>query len=202
MAIFSLRWIRKLFQSPSYQNVHLSELSDSWTHKRIKLDRQHLLVDCVVYPKYRLKEYSQYCWDSSELVEMFGLEKNSKIETEIDFYNRNPKYMMRGLDVNYDHIFISCGGEIFEMTDSNSLYTEMLPRYVLHFWRGIITKKSDWSDLLSDLQSSKVTLKFPAILVFEKDKDSKIPGSGNLRIYSDIPNLSLLMHFLDSKQLI
>jgi hypothetical protein len=202
MIIFSLRWVRKIFKTIPYLDVDLSELSNSWNHKNIQISNRHLIVDCEVYPRRKLNEYGNSYWDSSELVDSYGLDKDLTIETSISFYNKNPLYMLGGLDVKNSHIFVSCHSEIFSVAEHILLHEEMLPKRVLHFWKGTIVKKSDWSDLLTELGSSRIRLNFPAILVFEKDKKSKIVGCGNLRIYSYIPNLSLLMGFLDSKELI
>jgi hypothetical protein len=202
MSGLSLRGMRRLFQNLTYRDINISKLSNSWTHQKVKLDKQYLLIDCVVYPRTKLQDYANHNWDSSELVDFFGLEKDLEIETEISFHYRNPKNLAGGLSIKTDHIRVYCQNQGFEINSSHPIYNEMLPKYSLHFWRGLIVKKSDWSDLIEELQSSKVTLCFPAILVFENDKQSKIPGSGNLRIYSYIPNLSLLMRFLDSNELI
>jgi hypothetical protein len=202
MTIFSFRWTRKLFKTNQFLDVDLSELSNSCNHKNIQISNRYLLVDCEVYPRRKLEEFGNSYWDSSDLVESYGLEKDLTIETSVSFYNRNPLNMLGGLDVKNSHILVSCDGQLFSVLEGSPLYEEMLPKRVLHFWKGSIVKKSDWSDLLTDLSSSRIHLNFPAILVFEKDKKSKIAGCGHLSIYSHIPNLSLLMQFLDSNELI
>jgi hypothetical protein len=202
MSGFSLRGIRKLFLSSSYKNINISELNESWDYEHIQINKNHLIVDCVVYPRRKLQEFVNSYWDSSDLVENYGLEKNFTTKTKIEFYNRKPEYMLGGLDITSPHILVSCEGELFGIVESNPVHEAMLPKRVLHFWRGFTTKKSDWSDLLTDLNSSKINIYFPAILVFEKEKNSETDGYGNLRIYAQIPKLSLLMRFLDTRGLI